>query len=66
MLGLIGGGAGVGVLPADVHQLPHPGVVFVKMRKPKMELVSSAVWSGERETPEVVELVELLKASWKG
>jgi DNA-binding transcriptional LysR family regulator len=66
MLGLIGGGVGVGVLPADVHQLPHPGVVFVKMRRPKMELVSSALWSAERETEELLELVSLLEVASKG
>ncbi len=63
MLGLIAGGAGVGVLPADVHQLPHPGVVFVEMSHPKMELVSSALWSEGRESAELLELVDLLKSA---
>jgi DNA-binding transcriptional LysR family regulator len=67
LLGLVAGGAGVGVLPADVHQLPHPGVVFVKMRKPKLKLVSAAVWREEAETDEILELVALLKqATEKG
>lgn len=67
LLGLVGGGAGVGVLPADVHQLPHPGVVFVQMRKPRLQLVSAAVWREEAETDEILELVDLLKqATEKG
>ena len=62
MLGLVAGGGGVGVLPADVNQLPHPGVVFIKMRKPKMELVSSAVWRKNGEgVDDVMGLVRLLK-----
>jgi DNA-binding transcriptional LysR family regulator len=63
LLGLVAGGAGVGVLPQDVHQLPHPGVVFIKMRKPKIELTSSAVWRGDAESAELLELVSLLKAA---
>jgi DNA-binding transcriptional LysR family regulator len=61
LLGLVAGGAGVGVLPADVHQLPHPGVVFITMRKPKTQLVSAAVWRGDTETEALLELVSLLK-----
>lgn len=63
LLGLVGGGAGVGVLPADVSQLPHPGVVFTRMRSPKLNLTSSAVWRPDRETPELLELIELLKGA---
>ena len=65
MLGLVAGGAGVGVLPRDVDQLPHPGVVFVTMSEPVLELVSSAVWRRDKETPELLELVGLLRASSK-
>ena len=61
LLGLVAGGAGVGVLPADVHQLPHAGVVFVQMRKPKIQLVSAAVWREDSETEELLDLVGLLK-----
>ena len=61
LLGLVAGGAGVGVLPGDVDQLPHPGVVFVKMRKPKLQLKSAALWRADRESPELLGLVALLK-----
>ena len=63
LLGLVAGGSGVGVLPADVAQLPHAGVVFVKMSKPEMTLVSSAVWRHDRESVELLELIGLLKTS---
>ena len=61
MLGLVAGGAGVGVLPEDVNQLPHPGVVFVQMRNPQMELVSSAVWRKSGDNADVEDLVETLR-----
>jgi hypothetical protein len=48
------------VLPEDVNQLPHPGVVFIKLRKPKMSLTSSAVWREEGELKELLELIALL------
>ena len=61
MLGLVAGGVGVGVLPADVEQLPHAGVVFVAMRRPAVTLISSAVWHPERESDALLELITLLK-----
>ena len=63
MLGLVAGGGGVGVLPLDVNVLPHPGAVFVKMRKPTLTLVSSALWKKESETKALLELIEMMKAS---
>ena len=63
LLGLVAGGAGVGVLPQDVSQLPHPGVVFVKMRTPRLNLTSSAVWRPDRESKALLELIALLKSS---
>ncbi|MGB6221124.1 LysR family transcriptional regulator [Haloferula sp.] len=66
MLGLVAGGAGVGVLPHDVSLLPHSGVVFVKMSKPKLTLVSSAVWKRESETEGLLELVRLMTAAASG
>lgn len=63
MLGLVAGGAGVGVLPADVSSLPHPGVVFIRMQHPSLTLVSSAVWKSATENQDLLELVALLKTS---
>jgi LysR family transcriptional regulator, benzoate and cis,cis-muconate-responsive activator of ben and cat genes len=62
-LGMVAGGAGVAVLPADVDHLPHPGVVFVKMRSPRVQLTASAAWRKHDPDPEVVKLVALLKES---
>ncbi len=60
-LGMVAGGAGVAVLPADVDRLPHSGVVFVKMRKPRMHLTFFAAWRKDENESDVSELVGLLK-----
>jgi len=60
-LGMIAGGAGVAVLPEDVERLPHPGVVFVRMRSPRLQLTSSAAWRRSESAPEIEELVALLQ-----
>lgn len=61
LLGLVGGGAGVAMAPADLVQLPHHGVVFVKMKKPKLTLLFSAAWRKTGDLTGVEALVELLK-----
>ena len=48
-------------MPEDVNQLPHPGVVFIRMSKPVHELVSSAVWRKDGDDKDIVSLVEVLK-----
>ncbi len=63
ILGMVSSGAGVAVLPADVYQLPHPGVVFVKLKRPRIYLESTAVWNAESGTPFIDELVTALKAA---
>lgn len=60
LLGLIAGGAGVAVLPADVAQLPHPQVVFLTLRRPRFSLVSSAAWRKADEDEIFLELITLL------
>jgi DNA-binding transcriptional LysR family regulator len=60
LLGLVAGGAGVAVMPADVAQLPHPRVVFVALRRPKINLISSAAWSKQRESMALLDLLSLL------
>lgn len=59
-LGLVAAGSGVAVLPDEVSLLPHPGVVFVKMRRPTLTLSSSAVWKNGDDR-DLAELVDLLK-----
>ena len=61
-LGMVSGGAGIAVLPEDVEKMPHPGVVFVKMKSPRIFLESSAVWKKHDPEPEVLELVDALKS----
>tara|TARA_R110002096_G_scaffold112163_10_gene244480 strand:- start:736 stop:1623 length:888 start_codon:yes stop_codon:yes gene_type:complete len=61
LLGLVGGGAGVAMAPADLVQLPHFGVAFVKMKKPKLTLLFSAAWRKTGDLSGVEALVELLK-----
>ena len=60
LLGLVAGGAGVAVLPADVAHLPHPRVVFLPLRRPKLSLVSSAAWLKSREDEALLQLIALL------
>ncbi len=65
-LGMVAGGAGVAVLPEDVNRLPHHGVVFVRMRSPRVILTSSAVWRNDEGEPAVPELVEVLRSVGTG
>ena len=61
LLGLVGSGAGVAMAPADLAQLPHSGVVFVKMRKPKLTLFFSAAWRKSEKSAAVEALIEMMK-----
>lgn len=61
LLGLVGGGAGVAVAPADLDQLPHHGVVFLKMRKPRMSLLFSGAWRKSAPNSAVETLVRFLQ-----
>lgn len=63
LLGLVGGGAGVAIAPADLKQLPHSGVVFLKMTKPKLPLQFSAAWRKNGDVSAVEALVELLEVT---
>ena len=60
-LGLVAAGTGIAVLPADVDRMPHPGVVFVKMNKPRVYLTSSAVWRKDKMEEDIKELVRYLQ-----
>ncbi|MEM9282540.1 MAG: LysR substrate-binding domain-containing protein [Verrucomicrobiota bacterium] len=62
LLGLVGGGVGVAMAPADLEQLPHSGVVFIKLKKPKLTLSYAAAWRREGdEVPAVEALVDLMR-----
>ncbi|MEM7384474.1 MAG: LysR substrate-binding domain-containing protein, partial [Verrucomicrobiota bacterium] len=58
LLGQVGAGAGVALIPADVDVLPHHGVRFVDLRKPKVTLISSAVWRPDAESPQLLDLLD--------
>ena len=61
LLGLVGGGMGVAMAPADLEQLPHGGVVFIKMKKPQHTLLFSAAWRKEGDTGALEKFVQELK-----
>ena len=60
LLGLVGTGRGVAIAPADLDQFPHFGVIFVKLKRPKLTLVSSALWKKERQTPELLSFINIM------
>lgn len=61
LLALVGAGSGVALVPADLDELQHARMVFVKLKRPKFTLVSSAVWRKEIETEGLLDLVALLQ-----
>ena len=61
ILGQVGSGGGVALVPADIALMPHPGVTFVALSHPTWTLNSSAAWRADRETEELRALVALLK-----
>jgi len=60
LLGLVAAGRGVALAPSDLDQFPHVGVVFLKLKRPKLTLESSALWKRDRETPELLSFVEIM------
>lgn len=63
LLGLVGAGVGIALIPDDVSKLAHPGVVFIKMRRPVFKLASAAVWRKTPQRPEIEDLVDLLESA---
>ena len=61
LLGLVGAGAGVALAPADLIQLPHSGVVFIKLKKPKLTLPFSAAWRKTGDLSVVEAFITTLK-----
>lgn len=60
LLGLVGGGAGVALAPADLEQLPHGGVRFLKMRTPRHTLLFCAAWRKNGDVSAIEAFVEVL------
>lgn len=61
ILGLVAAGSGVAVVPADLAEFPHAGIVFLTLKRPKISLFSSAAWREDGETPELRALLELIQ-----
>ncbi len=61
LLGLVGAGVGVALAPADLIQLPHSGVVFIKLKKPKLTLPFSAAWRKTGDLSVVEAFITTLK-----
>ena len=62
LLGLVGSGAGVAVAPGDLQNLLHPGVTFIKMRKPSRRLQFCAVWQKSNNFPVLRAFMQLIKS----
>lgn len=63
MLALVASGTEIGLAPADLETLPHPGTVFVRLRKPSIRLTSSAIWLKSSQTAPLPEFAATLQAS---
>ncbi len=61
LLGLVGSGAGVALAPADLDQLPHSGVNFLKLKKPKRTLLFSSARRKGDDTGVIDRMVDLMK-----
>lgn len=61
MLGLVAAGRGVTLMPADGASLPHPGVVFARLRRPKAFVESAVAWSAHRSSPASTRFIEALE-----
>ena len=61
LLGLVGGGAGVALAPADLDNLPHPGVAFLKLKKPRRVMLFSAAWRKTGDLKGIQALVHMIQ-----
>lgn len=62
LLAHVGAGLGIALVPSDVDQLPHPGVVFIPLKNTTHTLKFSAVWDASEQTRELLDLLDALKA----
>ncbi len=60
ILGLIGSGAGVALVPTDLNRMQSSGVKFLKLRRPTMTFNFSAVWRDSDHRSAIESLVDVL------
>ena len=60
ILGLVGSGAGVALVPTDLNRMQSSGVKFLKLRRPTMTFNFSAVWRDSDHRAEVESFVTVL------
>jgi DNA-binding transcriptional LysR family regulator len=61
LLGMVAGGEGLALIPETVADLAHPRVKVIRVSKPQVSFLSSAVWSEARESTALLAMVELLQ-----
>lgn len=60
LLGLVGSGVGVAMVPADLNRIQSSGVSFLKLRRPTMTFNFSAVWRDSKQRLAVEAFVDVL------
>ena len=60
LLGHVGSGAGVAMVPADLNRIQSSGVTFLKLRRPTMTFNFSAVWQDSKQRIAVEAFVDVL------
>ncbi|ADI84175.2 LysR family transcriptional regulator [Geobacter sulfurreducens] len=62
VLGMIGTGKGVCLMPSDVAGLPHPNVAFIPLRDPLDPVRLAAAWLPGNTNPALHQLIAILAA----
>lgn len=60
MLGMIGAGVGVGLMPTDVASLPHPNAVFIRLREEFPPVDFAAAWRPGDQRPMLLDFIASL------
>lgn len=62
LLGLVGSGAGVALVPTDLNRMQSSGVKFLKLRRPTMTFSFAAVWKDSDHRTVIESFVKVLAA----
>jgi len=63
LLGLVSAGVGAAVVPDDLIRLAYPGVSFIRLKSPRLKLISAAVWRKETAAAPITDLVDLIASA---